>query len=94
MESAETRAEGGSMSEWISVEDQEAPADTKILVYGTQYGGTYEFMSVCKISQFTRKADGKVFKYVDIPEVSGYDTEIDFKPEEITHWMPLPEAPK
>jgi hypothetical protein len=81
------------MSEWISVKDQEAPEDIKILVFGTRYGSC-QFISVCEISGFTRKQDGKVFKYVDVPEVSGYEREVEFEHGDITHWMPLPDFPK
>jgi hypothetical protein len=80
------------MSDWISVKDQEPPEKVKILVAGTTYG-YYQFISVCEISHFTRKQDGKVFKYVSVPEVSGHDREEDFKYEHITHWMPLPKHP-
>lgn len=81
------------MSDWISVKDQEAPEDIKILVAGTQYG-SYQFISVCKISHFTRKQDGKTFKYVDVPEVSGFEREVEFEHRDVTHWMPLPGFPK
>jgi hypothetical protein len=81
------------MTEWISVKDQEPPEKVKILVAGAQYGGTYTFISACEISHFVRKQDGKVFKYVDVPEVSGHDREVDFEYADITHWMPLPKHP-
>jgi hypothetical protein len=81
------------MSEWISVKDQEPPEKVKILVAGTQYGGTYKFISACEILHLTRKSDGKVFKYVSVPEVSGYDLDWDFEHKDITHWMPLPDFP-
>ena len=77
---------------WISVDERLPEKAGKYLVYEMGFNKGKGYMSVCYFSHCYKGAEehlnGKCLWYV-------YDSEYgDCENEGVTHWMPLPEAPK
>lgn len=83
--------EGVMPAEWISVKERMPNADGEYLVFQHGYSG-YKFVRTASFNVCYSGTDddmhGKTVWY-------DYDSECgDYELIDITHWMPLPEAPK
>ena len=73
------------MSEWIKVSDKLPEPDTTVLIWVlSEYG-----IGEREIHTAQMDADG----WWDCPGCGGYEREVLWNSDTITHWSPLPEAP-
>ncbi len=78
----------GFMKRWISVEHRLPDRDTRVLVYAQGKGDGFEGEDVIVITSYTDHMHGY--------NISGWIEPWQYfsASYEITHWMPLPEAPQ
>lgn len=78
------------MNDWINVKDRLPQDGVDVLVYHKDdFYITVGYFESCNVSYYI-ESDGSIF-YTD----SGWETDIPWAQKGgVTHWMPLPEAPK
>ena len=77
------------MAEWISVKDRLPEEDTPVLIYAPNTGGIWMagYCGEYRVMQVqVRPAYWESY--------GSYDECMEFKPQDVTHWMPLPEPPE